>query len=362
MAADPRRFPGLFFLHVLLIVLLFAVACAAVALRAGTGRAGRSGTLVLPDDLREATVTEAQASLGPLSGPPSRPIALEAELGELGYTLPEGANVYAVRVIEGPEGRVYQQFEAGGGPLASDFWPASSIKVLAALGALDFARSIGFTGAATITFDDGTPSRTLRSIYEPAIRDSSNYDYDLLVRIAGVDRLNEEFLTARNGFPVTALYRSYAGVELNESPAMMFEEGDRRAYVPARSAVREPECRTGNCSNLFEMTESVRRIVMSDELPPDQRFDLEPADIDALAGALQEAEGFFPRAVSAALGSGAKIWSKPGDALEHECLDVALVQSRSGKRFLLGASVPHASGGCEALGRLGRGVLELLAA
>ncbi len=362
MAADPRRFPGLFFLHVVLIVLLLAVACATVALRAGTGQARRSGTLLLPDDLREATVTEAQASLGPLSGPPSRPASLDAELAELGYELPEDANVYAVRVIEGPEGRVYQQFQAGGGPLASDFWPASSIKVLAALGALDFARSIGFSGEATIRFDDGSPSRTLRSIYEPAIRDSSNYDYDLLVRIAGVDRLNEEFLTARNGFPVTALYRSYGGVELNESPAMIFEEGDRRAYVPARTASREPECPTGNCSNLFEMTESVRRIVMSDELPPDQRFDLEQSDVKALAGALLQAEGFFPKAVAGALGSGAKIWSKPGDALGHECLDVALVQSRAGKRFLLAASVPHSSGGCEALGRLARGVLELLAA
>ena len=362
MAADPRRFPGLFFLHVLLIVLLVAVACAAIVLRAGTGRAARSGALVLPADLREATVTEAQASLGPLSGPPSRPISLDAELAAGGYEVPEDANVYAVRVVEGPEGRVYQQFQAGGGPLASDFWPASSIKVLAALGALDFARSIGFSGAATITFDDGSPSRTLRSIYQPAIRDSSNYDYDLLVRIAGVDRLNEEFLTARNGFPVTALYRSYAGVELTESPAMMFEEGDRRAYVPARTTSRDPECPTGNCSNLFEMTESVRRIVMSNELPPDQRFDLEPADIEALADSLREAEGFFPAAVARALGSGARIWSKPGDALEHECLDVALVQSRTGKRFLLGASVPHSSGGCEALSRLARGVLELLSA
>jgi hypothetical protein len=33
MAADPRRFPGLFLLHVVLIVVLLAVACAAVVLR-----------------------------------------------------------------------------------------------------------------------------------------------------------------------------------------------------------------------------------------------------------------------------------------------------------------------------------------
>ena len=362
MAADPRRFPGLFFLHVLLIVLLLAVGCAAVALRAGTGHAAHRPRLLLAEDIRRATVTEAQASLGPLSAPPSPPVVLDADLAASGYDVPEDANVYAVRVVEGPEGRVYQQYQAGGGPLATNFWPASSIKVLAALGALDFARSLGFSGAASISFDDGSPSRTLRSIYEPAIRDSSNYDYDLLVRIAGVDRLNEEFLTARNGFPVTSLNRSYGGVELKESPAMMFEEGDRRTYVPARTATRAPKCTVGNCSNLFEMAESVRRIVMSDELPPEQRFDLDPADLKALAAALSQAEGFFPRAVSGALGAGARIWSKPGDAAELDCLDVALIQSRSGQRYLLAATVPHRSGGCDALTHLARGVLELLSA
>ena len=143
---------------------------------------------------------------------------------------------------------------------------------------------------------------------------------------------------------------------------MIFEESDRRTYVPARQAEREPECPTGNCSNLFEMTESVRRIVFGDQLPPEQRFDLDPADVKALAGALLQAEGFLNDAVAGVLGSGAKIWSKPGDAAGQDCLDVTLVQSRTGRRFLLAASVPHRSGGCEALGRLARGVLQLLSA
>ena len=355
---DPRRSPGLFFLHVLVIMLLLAVATAAVAVRSVSGRAsGRSGTVTLASDRQGTIATE--ASMGPLSGPPSRPVSLDADLKAKGYEVPEDANLYAVRVLEGPEGRIYEQFEAGGGALADDFWPASSIKVLAALGALDFARSLGFTGAATIAFDDGLASQTLRSIYEPAIRDSSNYDYDLLVRIAGLDHLNEKFLTARNGFPVTSISRSYGGLPFDESPAMVFEEGDRRAYVPVRKSDRAPEC-SGNCSNLFEMAESVRRIVLHDDIPADQRFDLDATDVKALAGALLKAEGFFPPAVSKALGAGAKIWSKPGDAAELDCLDVAFIQSRTGRRFLVAGSVPHSSGGCEALARVARGVLERL--
>ena len=228
---DPRRSPGLFFMHVLTIVTLLAVACAAVAVRTlGDGaRAARASTIVQPGGIRGAS---SGGGLGPLSGPPSPAVALEPDLAAKGYKVPERANVYAVRVVERPEGRIYEQYQAGGGALAVDFWPASSIKVLAALGALDFARSLGYSGEATVTFDDGSPSRSLRSISKSAIRDSSNYDYDLLVRIAGRDRLNEEFLTARNGFPVTSIARSYSGLEFDESPAMIFEQGDRRTYVP----------------------------------------------------------------------------------------------------------------------------------
>jgi hypothetical protein len=362
MTRDPRRSPGLFFLHVLLIVALLAVASAAVAVRTldESGASDRSPTVVLPDGIQDASAID--DGIGPLSGPPSPPVSLEPDLKAKGYEVPEGANVYAVRVVEGPEGRIYEQFQAGGGALAADFWPASSIKVLVALGALDFARSLGYSGAATVTFDDGGPSRTLRSIYEPAIRDSSNYDYDLLVRIAGRDRLNDEFLTARNGFRVTSISRSYSGLEFDESPAMILEEGDRRTYVPVRKAEGRSECEAGNCSNLFEMTESVRRIVLNDQIPAEQRFDLEPTDLQALSGALLQAEGFLSGAVTGALGSGARIWSKPGDADGLDCLDVAFVESRAGKRFLLAVTVPHGSGGCAALSRLAQGVLEVLSA
>ena len=351
---DPRRHPGHFRTHLALIVVLLAAASATVAVR-WDGDSRRAIAL------QRGLQVPAAEGLGPLSGPPSRPVALDADLRSIGYDVPEGANAYAVRVVEAPASRVYEQFEAGGGTLAANFWPASSIKVLAALGALDFARSLGYSGAATVSFDDGGPTRTLRSVYQPAIRDSSNYDYDLLVRIAGRDHLNGEFLTARNGFPVTSISRSYSGLEIDESPAMILTEGGRRTYVPARKAALVPEC-PGNCSNLFEMTESVRRIVLNDQLPSDQRFDLDPTDLKELAAALLGAQGFFTSAVKGALGAGARIYSKPGDADGLDCLDVTFIQAKSGDRFLLAASVPHRAGGCDALSRLARGVLELLSA
>ncbi len=63
-AGDPRRFPGLFLAHVLLIILLLAVACVTVALRAGRGQARGPAMVVLPDDIREGR-TAARGRPGP---------------------------------------------------------------------------------------------------------------------------------------------------------------------------------------------------------------------------------------------------------------------------------------------------------
>jgi hypothetical protein len=356
---NPRRFPGLLRAHALLIVVSLVAASAVVVLRSSDGSASPA-----PLGSRGASKALPAGAIGPRppSAPTTDPEPLDARLSAAGYDVPAHALVYGAEVQRGPEGPTYHQVQAGGGPLDEGFWPASSIKVLAALGALDFARSLGFTGEALVVFDIGEKARTLRSIYEAAIADSSNYDYDLLVQIAGRDRLNGEFLTAANGFPATSITRPYDDDDLATSPPMILDQGDRRTYVPERQAKLKPECDAGNCSNLFEMSESVRRVVLNDEIPAYERFDVDPSDIAALKQALLDADGFFPDAVAATVGPNARIYDKPGDADGRDCLDVALIEAPDGRRWLLSASVPHDEGGCEALSDLATAVLRLMAA
>lgn len=358
-ARDPRRFPGLLRAHALLIVVSLGAASGAVVLRSGVGGAqsATSGGLASP-----TTLAGSARGPAPPSAPFGAPESLDARLVAAGYEIPPHGVVYAAQVRRGPDGPTYRQFEAGKGALAVDFWPASSIKVLAALGALDFARSLGFTGEALVALDIGERARTLRSIYEGAIKDSSNEDYDLLVEIAGRDRLNSQFLNAAHGFPATSITRSYAGADFESSPPMILAQGDRRTYVPERSAKLKPECKAGNCTNLFELTESVRRIVLNDEIPIWERFDLDRSDVAGLTQALLGAEGFFPGAVAKTVGPDARIYDKPGDAAGLDCLDVALIEGNDGRRYLLSASVPHSEGGCDALLALATGVLKLVAA
>jgi len=335
------------------VTILLVVAAAAVAVRSSTVPT----TLAFVGGRNPGPLPA--RPLPPPPGPLSDPKSIDAALAASGYRVPPGANVYAARVTKTDAGLSYDDYQAGGGALGQGFWPASSIKVLAALGALEFVAKMGFTGAATVTFAGSNTTRTLQSIYDAALRLSSNTDYDLLVEVAGVDWLNREFLTPARGFPITVIQRSYAGGNLMTTPAMTLAEGVRRVTVPARAGTVDKVCAQGNCSDLFEMSESVRRVVLNDEIPEADRFRISRSDVVGVSNALLGADGYFSPAVTRVLGAGARVYSKPGFVPNLDCLDITYVEAK-GVRLLLSASVPMEQGGCDTLVSLATGVLRLL--
>lgn len=279
----------------------------------------------------------------------------DTTLTDGGIVLPDGANLLIARIFGGADAPAYTFYEAGGGGFSEGFYPASSIKLLAALGALDFARSLGLTGDALI---DGGYS--LHDTYDAALRYSSNEDYDELVRVAGVDRLNRRFLPD-HGYAATAIQEPYVTDEqVLRSPEMVLSEGEREVDVPAREGDDDYGCGGGNCTNLFEMADALRRVVLDPELPAAERFDLSPNDIAGLRDALEGAEGFIAPGVAEALGPDTRIFTKPGWVPGLDCVETALVvDSRTGHRFLIAISAPD-DGSCEELATIARDAILLL--
>jgi hypothetical protein len=107
------------------------------------------------------------------------------------------------------------------------------------------------------------------------------------------------------------------------------------------------------------MSESVRRVVLNDEIPEADRFHIARADVAGLSGSLLAADGWIEPAVVRVLGADARIYSKPGYVTDLDCMDVTLIDAK-GRRLLLSATVPDSSGGCAALVSLAAGVLRLL--
>jgi hypothetical protein len=326
----------------------------ALAALADVVDASQTGDAVLSGSHSATSVTTSTA----VAGQPELPTLLAND----GYQLPSGASVYAVKVLGSP-GHIsgYVSYQAGDGAYATDFWPASSIKVVVAAGALAFLHTMGFTGAATVTTDDGL-SDTVHDLYDAALRDSSNEAYDRLVQIAGYDWLNNVFLTPANGFPRTVVERSYSGLDITTSPAMTVTEGNRQTVIPERDSTADYGCAdSGNCSDLFELVDSVRRVVLDAELPAAERFPIDPADVAGMTDALAGADGFIGSGVTAALGAGSVVYDKPGWVSGLDCVDVALVVSPTGERFLLGVTAPDDGSGCDVLAGITQEVLQVLA-
>ncbi len=264
-----------------------------------------------------------------------------------GYALPAGTELMAVRVTEGPEGRPgYVFYEAGDGAFSDDFWPASTVKLLSSIGALERVHELGFTSDAYVTFDSGYAD-TLSMIVRRAIRISSNEDYDRTVRIAGLTRLNDVFLTPERGFDLTAIQASYSGMGVTSSPGITFEEGGRSQHVPGYTNAARGRCPSGgnNCTTLFELLEGARRILLDGEIPEEERFALDPRDVTLLRRNLCGATpSFFESGATRALGPGATICHKPGWVPSRDCLDHGMiVDPVTGERIFLAAATP--SGG-----------------
>lgn len=272
-----------------------------------------------------------------------------------GMVLPPGANVFAARIVDGGPSPAYVAYEAGGGGLDSGFFPASTVKVLAAVGALELLHSHGFTGAAVMN-----GGYSIREFYDAALRHSSNSDYDELVRIAGVDWLNRSFLPSR-GYRSTRIQRAYGeGDQVAESPVIEIAEGDRTLTLPERRSDDDYGCGGSNCSNLLELVDALRRVVLSEELPPDDRFAVSAADVVGLREALRGAESWIGPGVREVLGPDATTYSKPGWATGRDCVDIGLVtDSQTGRRYLIGVSAPD-DGECSVLAELAAGVLGVL--
>ncbi len=119
----------------------------------------------------------------------------------------------------------------------------------------------------------------------------------------------------------------------------------------------------GNCSNLYEMSEAVRRLVLDGTVPTEERFAISPTDVQALTDALSGTGSFYGPGIEQAVGPGATVQSKPGVAAGLACVDTAVVTVPGGERYLLSATIPDDDYGeeCGGLSDLAAAVLPILA-
>ena len=187
-----------------------------------------------------------------------------------------------------------------------DFWPASVIKIYPVVAALILVKQAGVSLDAKATFyrrkgkgawiKDTT--RTVRQMIHGTFNCSSNSDYTLLLRLAGVDWINTKLLVAAKGFAESALMvgyvtsRPWVYYRSEQQRIVLTDGGKTHERVHSWSGVmhsKKVKCGVSyssvgaaNCSSTHDMAEHVRRIHWHESLPAADRFDVRKADLDWL--------------------------------------------------------------------------------
>ena len=246
------------------------------------------------------------------------------------------------------------------------WWPASSVKLFAAVGALETTRRLGFSPAAEVVFRYGPgdaydlsarrrvplPSpmeTTVEQLVRAAITASDNLAFDQLVELAGFDELNGTVLAAERGFRDTVLLRSYTHRIVDprthrglhrDSPPVDLREGARSHRLAARQGTGSYACpRQGNCTTLWELADGLRRVMLHEEIPVEERFRLGPEELALLRSALETPK---PRGTEVAdrlraafSDAPLRLFHKPGFALKWFCDVVFVHRTDTGQRWLV---------------------------
>jgi hypothetical protein len=253
-------------------------------------------------------------------------------------------------------------------PDATDFWPASTIKLYTAIAALEKLHAKGLPLETTLTFErraEQEPwvldcARSMPEMLSEIWRRSSNEDYTLLLRFTGLDEINSQFLIPDRGFTRSALMRGYwiarpytYKKEERQRITLRAQDGrmdfaehawSGRSWSEERGATIL-DARTGNMASTRDLADCLRRVVFHDLIPESERFKISPAMVDFLKHGGHGFVGLETRDPD----SGPRAWEGGKDlfplaryyhkvgSISNEVLELAVVDDRaqSGRAWVL---------------------------
>lgn len=223
------------------------------------------------------------------------------------------------------------------------FWPASTVKLTAAVMALLRAQSLGIAPNDKMTFVDlGVKHQTtLKTLVDAAIIPSDNEAYNSLMLFTGLDRANDVYIRNVFHFPTMVLQRRYHRKDpkdnLRYSPTFTFQHGDETITVPEETSTHyfAHVPREANATTLIELAEMMRRVMTR------QWLALSDENFDILQNALLQAPSCIGDGVSKAHPN-FKIYNKGGRVIGDDRLEIAYITDEKDiPQYLLALSLPY---------------------
>ncbi|MBI3073639.1 MAG: serine hydrolase [Deltaproteobacteria bacterium] len=268
---------------------------------------------------------------------------LEQILVADGVSVPANSKVAVVRITQSAGAFSYQYFDFKGTLFSDAFWPASTIKLFAALAALETLEDRGHSVRSNIHYAGGYDG-PFRTVMNDALIVSDNTSYDRLMLLAGFDEINTAFLAPERGFERTVLQRSYGAYNaIRNSPAITLDEGTKQTSIPARQGTGTYACaNSGNCTNPFELGDAIRRVALHERLSDGERFRIFRDDLAYLRVALSTNKGqSIFSAAEAVFGAGNTVIYKKSGLAGGWRLDNAFLRDKAtGEEYVVTIALP----------------------
>ena len=235
-----------------------------------------------------------------------------------------------------------------------NWWPASTVKIFAAVAALSRLREWKFSPSAEVTFhytdeQPGEVTTTVEDIVRKALTPSDNTAYDRLVEITGYEWLNDWILSDEYTLGSTVLQRGYSGRHryadsgrgsLRHNPRITIKEGKRTREIKEFTSKKSYNCpKQGNCTSMRDLTEIMRRVILHKRIPLEERFPLTKSELkllkSALSGKRKRGMNVVEGLKEAFAGRSLEIYSKPGFALDWFSDAVFFKDKESGRMWLV---------------------------
>jgi hypothetical protein len=213
---------------------------------------------------------------------------------ELGFRPPKKFRALLIRLeLSADRSRVVgrQVFDYGGLATRIDGWnPASTIKLYAAVSAIERLNRLGYGPEATVTFHypRGDKTFTLEKLFEDAVHWSNNVAHNRMVQLAGFDNLNGPKGTLkRAGLHQSAIMRAYATREweaeghaksLRIAPRITLRQPASRRYrarkstLPAAKGKAKTKCHGAACTSVSDLGKMMCRLMLHEQLPASKRL------------------------------------------------------------------------------------------
>lgn len=263
------------------------------------------------------------------------------------YRIPHATRtmMLATRVVRGVGQPAFQVYSLGNTGFRFShgkrrWWPASCIKPWAVVGALMTLHAHGLNGRTRLVFRDqyGLFKGTLWNLYI----DISNERYDRMMTIAGLDQLNSIQRRKKYGYPHLIVQRTYGAMRsARRSPKIYYTHKGKKGVIPVRYAKRRYASCKSNCTTLFELQDVLRRTVLHDELPANERFTIASDDARRIKRAYLKVPNKMGRAFRKVWGRRSKGYNKSGSARGWDQIENVFIEpQRSPYRYLIAGSVP----------------------